>query len=121
VSEKGFENAVMVDQEGKVAEFASANLFAVINGEIVTPRHNNTFLNGITRQRVMGLAKNIGLSVNERRVEPQELEEASEIFNTGNFGKLMYVNKYGDRSLSKGPIYRALRSAYWDFSLTQSI
>lgn len=120
-SEKGFENAVMLDQEGYIAEFASANLFAVVNDEIITPEHNNTFLNGITRKRVLILARNLGFSISERKVKPEELEKASEIFNTGNFGKLMFVNRYQNKTLPKGPIYKALREAYWDFSSSQTI
>lgn len=116
----GFENAVMLDQNNNVAEFASANLFAVINGEIVTPKHNNTFLNGITRKRVLMLANEIGLKISERVISVDELDQASEIFNTGNFGKLMFVNKYNNRSLRRGPVYSRLREAYWDYSSSQN-
>jgi branched-chain amino acid aminotransferase len=120
-AEKGFENAVMLDQDGNVAEFASANLFAVIDDEIVTPKHNGTFLNGVTRKRMLKLATSIGLTVNERLIEPSELEKASEIFNTGNFGKLMYVNKYENRTLPKGPIYNMFRETYWDYALSMQL
>ena len=116
----GYDNAVMLDHAGDVAEFASANIFAVIDSEIVTPSHNNTFLNGITRQRVLKLGAEIGLSISERTLSDTELDRASEIFNTGNFGKLMFVNRFKNRDLPKGPVYKQLREAYWDFSSTQT-
>lgn len=115
--DKGYENAVTMDLEGNIAEFASANLFAVIEGEIVTPEANGTFLAGITRKRILTLMSEIGQKVVERKVLPEELMKASEIFNTGNFGKVMYVNQYENKSLKPGPVYRKLRKAYWDYSL----
>src|SRR5262249_30357420 len=62
----GFENAVMLDPLGHVAEFATANLFFAKGGVVHTPVPNGTFLNGITRQRVIGLLREAGLAVHER-------------------------------------------------------
>ena len=116
-SDRGYENAVVLDQDGNVAEFTSANLFAVIDGELVTPQENGTFLSGITRKRVIHLMSEIGIKVIDRKIQPEELLTASEIFNTGNYGKVMFVNRYEDRDFQPGPIYRQVREAYWDYSL----
>jgi branched-chain amino acid aminotransferase len=113
---RGFDNAVMLDPMGNVAEFATANLFIVKDGVAVTPAPNGCFLNGITRQRVIKLLREKGQEVVEGRVTPQDLMEADEIFNTGNYGKVMPVIKYEDRELQPGPVYRMARELYWEFS-----
>src|SRR5690606_25174509 len=63
---RGFDTAVVLDQAGNVAEFAMANLFIVRDGIVATPVHNGTFLNGITRQRVIALLRGAGVTVEER-------------------------------------------------------
>ena len=92
----GFDNAVILDPDGHVAEFATANLFFVAaDGTVVTPAANGTFLAGITRARVINLLAEDGVAVQQRTVEPAELESAREIFNTGNYGKVMPCTRYG--------------------------
>src|SRR4029079_8531777 len=83
-AEQGADNAVMCDAVGNVAEFASANLWFAKDGKVVTPAVNHTFLNGITRQRIIALFKDAGVAVEERTVKPADLETADEIFSTGN-------------------------------------
>src|SRR5471032_259320 len=86
---RGYDNAVVCDSAGNVAEFASANLFLVTpDGQVVTPVPNGTFLSGITRARVIALLAAEGIAVLERPVRPEELDTATEIFNTGNYGKV---------------------------------
>ncbi len=116
VRAKGFDNAVVRDPVGNIAEFATANLFMAKDGVIRTPAVNGTFLNGITRQRVIKLLRDAGQEVVEGRVTPQDLEEADEIFNTGNWGKVMYVNRYEGRDLQPGPAYQRARDLYWDYA-----
>lgn len=113
---RGFDNAVMLDPMGNVAEFATANLFIVKDGVAVTPAPNGCFLNGITRQRVIELLRGKGQQVVEARVTPADLMEADEIFNTGNYGKVMPVVQYEDRELQAGPVFRMARELYWEFS-----
>jgi branched-chain amino acid aminotransferase len=114
--ERGYDNAVVCDNQGHVAEFATANLFFVsAAGEVVTPALNGTFLAGITRARVIGLLKDAGVTVQERSVKPEELDTAKEIFNTGNFGKVMPCVRYNERSLPVGPIATQARALYWAF------
>lgn len=118
---RGFDNAVVMDLAGHVAEFATANLFFAKDGRIITPAVNGTFLNGITRQRVITLLRDDGWDVQERTVAPAELHTADEIFNTGNFGKVMAVTKFEDRHLQPGPAFTRARKLYWDFMETARV
>lgn len=112
----GFDNAVVCDAAGHVAEFATANLFFVsAEGEVVTPVANGSFLSGITRARVIDLLKSADIIVQERSVKPEELLTAREIFNTGNFGKVTPCNQYESRALPVGEIATKARDLYMAF------
>jgi len=113
---RGFQNPVMRDALGHIAEFASANIWIVRDGVAITPVPNGSFLNGITRQRMIELLRAAGIHVVERTVGVDELLVADEIFNTGNYGKVQPVIRYEDRELQPGPIYRRARELYWDFA-----
>ena len=115
-ADRGYDNAVVLDANGNVAEFASANLFLVKDGVAHTPVPNGTFLNGITRQRVLNLLRGRGLDVVERTVNPTELCNADEIFSTGNHAKVMPVIRYEGRDLQPGPVAKLARELYWDFA-----
>lgn len=116
---RGFENAVVCDAAGHVAEFATANLFFVsAAGEVVTPVANGSFLSGITRARVISLLKSVGILVQERSVQPEELLTAKEIFNTGNFGKVTPCNRYESIVLPVGEIATKARDLYMEFMRT---
>ena len=115
----GFDNAVVLDPDGNVAEFATANLFFVAaDGAVVTPAANGTFLAGITRARVIRLLADEGIAVAQRTVGPAELETAREIFNTGNYGKVMPCTRYGARELPAGPVATLARKRYMEFAGT---
>ena len=115
--ERGFDNAVVCDGEGRVAEFATSNVFLVTpSGEVVTPVPNGTFLAGITRARVIALLAKEGVAVVERTVMPAELDTAVEIFNTGNFGKVTPCIRYESRTLPVGPIATLARDRYFAFA-----
>ncbi len=116
---KGFDNAVVLDALGNVAELATANLWLVKDGEAITPAANGCFLNGITRQRVAKLLAESGVTVVERRVTFEELANADEIFSTGNFGKVQPITRIEERSLQPGPVTKRARELYWDWSLSQ--
>jgi branched-chain amino acid aminotransferase len=117
---RGFDNAVMLDSEGKVTEFASSNLFLVTpSGAVVTPIANGTFLAGITRARVIALLAEAGVQVEERKVKPEELDSAVEIFNTGNYGKVTPCVRYESRTLEAGPIATLARDRYFAYSDSQ--
>ncbi len=116
---RGFDNAIMLDAAGNVAEFASSNLFLVAaDGEVVTPALNGTFLAGITRARVIALLAAQGVPVVERIVRPEELDTAREIFSTGNYGKVTPCTRYESRDLPAGPIARQARDLYLAFTAT---
>ena len=107
---------VMCDALGNVAEFASANLFMAKDGVVFTPAPNGTFLNGITRQRVIGLLRGAGVDVVETTLTYADLENADEIFSSGNYSKVMPVNRIDARSLQPGPLYRKARELYWAYA-----
>lgn len=114
--ERGYDNAVVLDSRGNVAEFASSNLFVVTAaGEVATPVPNGTFLAGITRARVIALLEEAGVRVVERTIEPAELDTAKEIFSTGNYGKVTPCVRYEDRTLPAGPIATLARDRYLAF------
>ncbi len=115
---RGFANAVMLDLMGHVAEFATANIFLAKDGVAHTPVPNGSFLNGITRQRVIKLLRGKGVEVIERSIAPAELLAADEIFSTGNFGKVQFVTKFDGRQLEPGKIGQKARDLYWEFAFT---
>lgn len=114
--EAGFDNALVCDALGNVAELATANIFMAKDGEAHTPTPNGTFLNGITRQRVIALLREQGITVNERTLTYRDFEEADEIFSTGNYSKVMPVTRIGTRDLQPGPIYQKARDRYWEWA-----
>ena len=114
---RGFDNAVVMDSEDNVAEFATSNLFLVTPaGQVVTPVPNGTFLAGITRARVIALLAAAGVTVEERSVKPEELDTAVEIFNTGNYGKVTPCVRYEGRTLPVGPIATLARDCYFAYT-----
>jgi branched-chain amino acid aminotransferase len=114
---KGFDNAVMLDPIGNVAEFATANLWIAKNGEAHTPAANGTFLNGITRQRVAKLLASAGIAVRERPMTFRDVLEADEVFASGNYAKVQPVTRVEDRDFQPGPVYKRARELYWEFAL----
>ena len=113
---RGFGNCAVRDLVGNIAELATANLFIGKDGVVFTPAPNGTFLNGITRQRVIKLLRDAGVSVVETTLNYSDLENADEIFSSGNYSKVMPVNRIDDRSLQPGPLYRKARELYWAFA-----
>jgi branched-chain amino acid aminotransferase len=113
---RGFTNAVLLDQHGQVAEFATSNLFFVKDGVVHTPALNGSFLAGVTRSRVISLLRADGVTVLERSIRPEELDHADEIFSTGNYGKVQPLTRWEGRALQPGPIYRTAREAYWQYA-----
>jgi branched-chain amino acid aminotransferase len=114
--ERGFDNAILLDPNGNVAEFGTANLWIAKDGVARTPAINGTFLNGVTRQRVIQLLRDDGVSVEEGIVTRRDVMEADEVFNTGNYGKVMPVIRVEDRELQPGPVARRARELYFDYA-----
>jgi branched-chain amino acid aminotransferase len=113
---RGYDNAVVLDPEGNVAEFATSNLFCVKDGVAHTPVTNGTFLAGVTRQRVIQLLRDAGTIVHERSIGFAEVFAADEVFSTGNYGKVLPVTRVEKRDLQPGPVYARARELYWDFA-----
>lgn len=113
---KGFDNAVVLDGLNNVAELATANIWMVKDGEIATPAPNGTFLNGITKQRVMALLRQDGHHVVERRITWPEIRDADEVFTTGNYAKVLPIVKVEERALQPGPVYARARALYWTWA-----
>lgn len=113
---RGFDNALVCDALGNVAETGSSNVFMVRHGVVWTPAPNGTFLNGITRQRVIGLLRAEGVEVIEGVLTYEDFLRADEIFITGNASKVMPVLRIDDRDLQAGPVARQARELYWAFA-----
>ncbi|MBV1706421.1 MAG: branched-chain amino acid aminotransferase [Hyphomicrobiales bacterium] len=113
---RGFDNALVCDMLGHVAELANSNVFMVKDGVVMTPAANGTFLSGITRARVASLLRAAGREVRETTLSPQDFFEADEIFATGNFSKVVPVTRIGERALQPGPTMQQARKLYWDYA-----
>ena len=108
----------MLDPSGYDAEFSYSNLFMVKDGVVSTPVINGTFLNGITRQRVIKLLRDDGFEVVERTIDFPELLGADELFATGNYAKVRPCTKLEDREYQPGPMATRARELYFDFAKT---
>lgn len=113
---QGRDTAVVLDPAGNVAEFAYTNLFFVKDGHVHTPVPNGTFLNGLTRQRVIQLLRDDGVEVIERAVDLADVLDADEVFATGNFFKVGPCTAIGDRTFPVGQTYERARALYWAFA-----
>jgi branched-chain amino acid aminotransferase len=113
---RGFDNCVVCDLVGNVAELANSNLFIAKDGVVRTPIANGTFLAGITRRRVIGLLRGAGVEVVEGALRYADVAAADEIFSTGNASKVLPITRVDDRALQPGPIYRKARELYWAFA-----
>ena len=107
----GFDDALMLDWKGDLAESTGANIFLVIDGTLVTPTPEN-FLDGITRRAVMSMAKKRGWSVEERTVKPQELGQASEVFLCGTAAEIVPVGSLDGHHYQAGPVARTLMADF---------
>jgi branched-chain amino acid aminotransferase len=119
--ERGFDNAIVCDVLGNVAELATSNIFMAKDGVVFTPIPNGTFLAGITRHRVIGLLRESGIEVVEKTLSYKEFEGADEIFSTGNYSKVVPVTRIGDRVLPFGSFYAKARELYWAFAHSSAL
>jgi branched-chain amino acid aminotransferase len=112
----GFDNALVLDMQGNVAETATSNIFLARDGVVRTPVPNGTFLNGITRQRVITLLRADGVPVEECSLRYEDFAGADEIFTSGNYSKCVPVTRIDERTLQPGPLFRRTRELYMDFA-----
>jgi len=113
---RGFDNAVVCDTLGNVAELATSNVFMAKDGVVFTPIPNGTFLAGITRLRVIDLLRKGGVTVVEKTLTYRDFEVADEVFSTGNYSKVVPVTRIDGRKLEHGPFYAKARKLYWEFA-----
>jgi branched-chain amino acid aminotransferase len=107
----GFHDAMMLDFEGNIAECTGANIFFGINGELHTPQADR-FLNGITRRTVIELAKAQGITVVERRIRPEEMANAQEVFITGTAAEITRIGQIDNYTFKAGALTERLEDAY---------
>lgn len=116
---KGFGNALVADATGNVAESATANVFIVRDGVVLTPIPNGTFLAGITRARHIANLRADGVEVIETVLSFDDVAAADEVFLSGNFAKVTAVAAFEDRRYpAPGPMTRRARALYWDWALS---
>lgn len=109
--DEGYTDALMLDYRGYPVEATGANLFCIKDGVLYTPKPD-CFLNGITRQTTIELAREFGYNVVEDFITTAFLKEADEVFVTGTAAEISAVGKIDTTSYTVGPITRGLRDAY---------
>ncbi|MCF6317205.1 MAG: branched-chain amino acid aminotransferase [Marinosulfonomonas sp.] len=113
---RGYNNAIVADALGNVAETATANIFMVKDGVVKTPVTNGTFLNGITRQRVIKLLRGAGHVIEECTLTFEDFDAADEVFLTGNISKITPIVKIEDREFAIGAVTKQARDLYWEWA-----
>jgi len=109
----GYNDALMLDYRGFVAEATGANIFFLIDGKLHTPTPD-CFLNGITRRTTIDLARAQGFEVIERHIEPDEMAKATEAFLTGTAVEVTPIASIGDYTFTPGAVCQQLIKAYDD-------
>ncbi len=108
--ESGFDEAILMNSQGKVCEASGMNIFLVRNGELVTPGYDQDILEGITRDSILTLARDLGLSVVERPVDKSELFIADEVFLSGTAAKVTPIKRIENyKTPTHRPITEKLR------------
>ncbi|MEH6520449.1 branched-chain amino acid aminotransferase [Sulfitobacter sp.] len=108
---KGCSDAMMYDYRGYVAEATGANIFFVKDGEVHTP-DPDCFLNGITRQTVIGMLKDRGITVHERHIMPEELGSFEQCWLTGTAAEVTPVGQIGEHTFEVGKLTREIAESY---------
>lgn len=107
----GYEDAMMLDYRGYIAEATGANIFLVMSGELHTPTPD-CFLDGITRRTIIDLAKARGIKVIERHIKPEELAKTQEVFLCGTAAEVTPIGQIGDYKFTVGAMTKQLMHDY---------
>jgi branched-chain amino acid aminotransferase len=113
----GFDEAIMLTQDGHVSEGSAENLFIIRDGVLITPAVSDNILEGITRRHIMEVAGDLGIGVVERVMDRTELYQADEVFLCGTGAQLAPVVEIDNRTIGQGapgPITRRLHKIYFD-------
>ena len=112
----GYDEAIMLDPQGYVAEASGENVFAVKRGKVITPPLGGSILAGITRESVLTLCKELGIEATERPLTRDELYSADEVFFTGTAAEITPVREVDDRTVgagTRGPITKRLQDRFF--------
>lgn len=111
--ESGFDEAILLNSQGKVCEATGMNIFMIRNGKLITPGYDQDILEGITRDSVLTIAKNLGIPVQERSIDKSELFIADEVFLSGTAAKVTPVKQIENYKLPEAkPITQKLREQF---------
>ncbi|MBE0469446.1 MAG: branched-chain amino acid transaminase [Methyloprofundus sp.] len=113
----GYDEALLLDHQGFVAEGSGENLFIVRNGIIYTPETTSA-LEGITRDTILTIAQEQGIEVKEKRITRDEVYVADEAFFTGSAAEVTPIREYDDRKIgsgARGPITEKIQTLYFDY------
>jgi branched-chain amino acid aminotransferase len=113
---RGFDNCLVRDMLGNVAETGTSNVFLVKDSQVFTPASNGTFLSGITRSRTIELLLAYGFKTVETTLSVDDFLEADEVFTTGNHSKVVPIIKVEDREFQPGPVATKARELYWEWA-----
>lgn len=112
----GFDEAIMLTQDGHLSEGSAENLFIVRNGVLITPPVTDDVLEGITRRTILQVAKNLGIETLERSIDRTELYIADEAFFSGTGVQVAWIAKVDNRAIGdgkRGPITTKLQKLYF--------
>lgn len=113
----GYDEGILLDQDGYIAEGSGENFFMVKNGTVITPPNSQSILNGITRQTVMQILKDEGIPILEDRIVREEAYIADEIFLTGTAAEITPVRELDNRMIGvgkPGPVTQRVQELYFD-------
>jgi len=113
----GYDEAILLDDEGYVAEATGENLFMIKNGELITPPASQPILEGITRDSIMTIARDLGVTAREDRFSKENLLLADEVFLTGTAAEVTPVREIDGYTIGtggRGPVTEKLQSRYFD-------
>jgi branched-chain amino acid aminotransferase len=115
-SDRGYDEAIMLHENGHVSEGSAENIFIVRNGILLTPSTSEGILEGITRRTVIELAHALGIPTESRPIERTELYSADELFLSGTGCQIAWVSSVDDRQIGngkQGPICKRLQDEFF--------
>jgi len=121
--QKGFDEAILLDQSGNVSEAPGENIFLVKNNKLITPSLNSSALDGITRRSIITLAKDMKLKIKTQKVSKKELKTADEIFLSGTAAEITPVIKIDKKKIGEGKvgnITKLFMATYSDIVMNKS-